>query len=280
MSVKKEANGRRSVAIEVEVPGTPEDVWQAIASGPGVSSWFVPTEIDGRVGGTIKVSFGPGMESVAQVTAWDPPRRMAKESPGMRPSSPPMATEWIVEGRAGGTCVVRVVHSLFAATDDWDDQLSGTESGWPGFFRVLRLYLERFKGQVGTGVAILAPTSGSIDQVWDRLKSGLGLVGAGVGARCTAPADAPPLSGRVEWVGAGDERELLLVLDGPGPGIVRVGVHAMGPVTAVMVSLYLYGDRGPALVARDEARWRAWMSQRFPPFGPTGAPRDGAPAPD
>ena len=33
------------------------------------------------------------------------------------------------------------VYSLFASTDDWDNQLEGTESGWPGFFRILRIYL-------------------------------------------------------------------------------------------------------------------------------------------
>jgi len=38
MSVKKEASGRRSVQVEVEVSGTPEEVWQAIATGPGISS--------------------------------------------------------------------------------------------------------------------------------------------------------------------------------------------------------------------------------------------------
>ena len=42
MSVKKEPSGRRSIQVEVEVPGTPEEVWQAIATGPGISSWFVP----------------------------------------------------------------------------------------------------------------------------------------------------------------------------------------------------------------------------------------------
>jgi uncharacterized protein YndB with AHSA1/START domain len=46
MSVKKEANGRRSVQIEVVVPGTPEEVWQAIATGPGISSWMVPAEFE------------------------------------------------------------------------------------------------------------------------------------------------------------------------------------------------------------------------------------------
>jgi ABC-type lipoprotein release transport system permease subunit len=29
MSVKKEPSGRRSVQVEVEVPGTPEQVWKA-----------------------------------------------------------------------------------------------------------------------------------------------------------------------------------------------------------------------------------------------------------
>jgi hypothetical protein len=32
MSVKKEPCGRRSVLVEVEVSGTPEEVWQAIAT--------------------------------------------------------------------------------------------------------------------------------------------------------------------------------------------------------------------------------------------------------
>ena len=41
MGVKEEASGLRSVQVEIEVAGTPEEVWQAIATGPGISSWFV-----------------------------------------------------------------------------------------------------------------------------------------------------------------------------------------------------------------------------------------------
>ena len=64
MSVKKETSGRRSVQLEVEVPGTPEEVWQAIATGPGISSWFMPTKFEERDGRPVAVtsSFGPGME--------------------------------------------------------------------------------------------------------------------------------------------------------------------------------------------------------------------------
>ena len=73
MSVKKESSGRRWVQVEVEVPGTPEEVWKAIATGPGISSWFVPTEFEERDGKPVAVTlnFGPGMESRSVVTTWD-----------------------------------------------------------------------------------------------------------------------------------------------------------------------------------------------------------------
>ena len=88
MSVKVEANGRRSVEVEFEVPGTPEEVWQALATGPGISSWFVPTDIDERDGKPVAVNyhFGPGMEIRSVVTAYDAPRTFAQEGEGMTPA--------------------------------------------------------------------------------------------------------------------------------------------------------------------------------------------------
>src|SRR5215467_4015956 len=111
MSVKKEASGRRSVQVEVELPGTPEEVWRAIATGPGISSWFVPTEFEERDGKpvAVKVDLGPGIEIRSPVTVWDPPRMFATEA-GL-PGSPPIANEWIVEARGGGACILRIVQS-------------------------------------------------------------------------------------------------------------------------------------------------------------------------
>src|ERR1043165_3525707 len=141
MPVKKGPSGRRLVEVEVEVPGTPEEVWEAIATGPGVTSWFVPTEVDGREGGKVIAHFGPGssMDSVAEITEWEPPRRFAAESQDMGPEAPTLATEWVVETREGGTCTVRVVHSWFMSTDDWDAQFEQAEMGWGVFFQILRL---------------------------------------------------------------------------------------------------------------------------------------------
>src|SRR2546422_6869503 len=192
MSVKKDASGRRSVQVEVEVPGTPEEVWQAIATGPGVSSWFVPTEGEERVGGTVTAHFGPGMDSSATITAWDPPRRFAAESGDLGPNAPTLATEWVVEARSGGTCVVRVVHSLFASTDDWDDQLERVESGWPAFFRILRLYLTQFSGKPCSRFQVMGFAAGPESKAWEALVGPLGLAGASLGQRRNTPAGVPP----------------------------------------------------------------------------------------
>ena len=264
MSVKKEASGRRSVQVEVEVPGTPEEVWQAIATGPGISSWFVPTEFEERDGKPVAVTlnFGPGMESRSVVTAWDPPRMYAAKGEGWG-GSPPIADEWTVEARGGGTCVVRVVHSLFASTDDWDNQLEGTESGWPGFFRILRIYLTHFRGQRSAMMQWIAPTAGTDAEAWETLAAALGLHGVRAGQRWTAPAGVPALSGLVEHVSQSPSNALLR-LDTPGPGTAALGAVDYGGSAMVTLSFYLYGDQAAGTVARETPLWQAWIHERFP----------------
>ena len=261
MSVKKEANGRRSVQVEVEVPGTPEQVWQAIATGPGQGAWFVPAEVDGRIGGTVTHHFGGGMDSDSTITEWDAPHRFTAEG-SWGPNAPTVATEWIVEARGGGTCLVRVVHSLFAETDDWDDQLTGVESGWPSFFRILRLYLERFAGQPSSQIQLVAMPAAS--GAWEKLAGALNLAGAAPGERRDAGDGAPPLSGIVESVNTAGHPHTLLRVDLPAPGAVFATVCPAGEKAFVSVSIYLYGDTAAAVVARDQPAWTAWMKELFP----------------
>jgi uncharacterized protein YndB with AHSA1/START domain len=264
MSVKKDASGRRSVQVEVEVPGTPEEVWQAIATGPGISSWFVPTEMVEQGGKpvAVKCNFGPGMESTSAVKVWDPPRKFAAENEGWG-GSPPMATEWSVEARSGGVCVVRVVHSLFASTDDWDNQLEGTESGWPGFFRILRLYLTHFRGQRSAIMQWMAPAAGTEAEAWATLTAALGLKGVGAGQRWAAPAGVPSLGGVVEHASQ-SPCNALLRLDQPGPGAAALGAVDYGGSVMVTLSFYLYGDQAAGIVARETPHWQAWIQEHFP----------------
>jgi uncharacterized protein YndB with AHSA1/START domain len=265
MSVKKEPNGRRSIQVEVEVPGTPEEVWQAIATGPGISSWFVPAEFEFRDGKPVatKLNFGPGMESRSEVTVWDPPRKWASQAEGWMLGMPPIANEWSVEARAGGICVVRIVNSLFASTDDWDNQLEGTEHGWPGFFRTLRIYLTHFRGQRSAILQRMAPFAGTEAEAWEALTTAVGVKGMSAGQHLTVPAGVPPLSGVVEYL-TQNPNDALLRVDKPGPGVLALGTFNMGGPSMVAMNFYLYGDHAADTIARVQPQWDAWIQKHFP----------------
>ena len=262
MSVKKEADGRRSISVEVEVPGTPEEVWDAIASGPGISKWFVPAQIEPRVGGKMVLNFGPGMDSESEVTAWNAPHSFsAKNSDGLGPGSPEMATEWTVEAHSGGTCTVRVVHSLFAATDEWDNQLGEVENGWPSFFVVLRMYLSHFRGQPGAHFQVMAPVPGTTREGWQALLDRLGVPSLTAGARVQSQAGAAPLAGVVEKVGPESHPNQAIVrLDEPSPGAAMLSTCGMGEQSFFVGSFYFFGPKATEGL-KAEKEWQDWLGQ-------------------
>ena len=265
MSIQSHPDGRRSVRSEVEVPGTPEQVWKAIASGPGITAWFVPTTLEPRVGGSLTSDFGGGMVSTATITAYEPPFRLAAESPGWTPGMPAVATEWTVEAKSGGTCIVRVVHSLFASTDEWDGQIEGTESGWPAFFRVLRRYLERFPGQPCAQVHAVAMTGDAPQAAWSALTRALGIEKPAAKARFRREiAPGCTLAGtivRIDAQGAGSSA--FAHLEEPLQGSLVAGAFPCG---GVMVSLqaYLYGPDSAAVAERTRPRAAEWLGALFP----------------
>ena len=78
--------------IEVELAGTPQQVWEAIASAGGISSWFMPTELEPRQGGAVVTHMGDD-SSPAWITAWTRPAASSTTSPS-GPSSPATPTPW------------------------------------------------------------------------------------------------------------------------------------------------------------------------------------------
>ncbi len=267
MSVKIGEDGRRSVQVEVEVPGSPEEVWQAIATGPGISSWFVPTEVEERVGGAVKANFGPGMESESTISQWDPPRRFMAEGSRMSEDGPTMATEWIVEAKSGGTCVVRVVHSWFAATDEWDGQFEMVEQGWKSFFTTLRLKLGRFPGQPGAAFDVAGMSDGGESEAWSALTAPFGLTDAAAGQEVRSHGGAPALSGRVEVAGPGGGHETMLLITEPGTGVCHFMAMPMGGPTYVSIRFYLFGEAAGSAATTAEPEWRHWFAERFPMGG-------------
>ena len=292
MPVKRDEDGRRYVEAEVEVPGSPEEVWQAIATGEGISSWFVPSKVEGREGGTTVTSFGPGMDAVAKITEWNPPKSFTAESQEGSGEEGPgtVATEWIVEAREGGTCVVRVVHRWFADTDDWDGEFEGHAYGWAtSFFLFLRLYLSHFPGQKCSAFQLSAISEKPAPDVWRTIRGALDVEEQE--GRFTSAPGTPELAGVVERLEVtdpellriretspqvvaalagmeGEEPELFLRLKRPAPGLAHVMSMAMGEQTFVSMRVHLYGDKGEAVAAEAEREWSDWLAERFPPPAP------------
>jgi len=100
----------RFIDLEIEVDGSPEEVWSAIATGPGITAWLQPTDVEEREGGRFAFDMGAGMNESGKVTAWDPPRWFATGGVEWRAAdgrTAKLATEWVIRARSGAlaSCV-------------------------------------------------------------------------------------------------------------------------------------------------------------------------------
>jgi hypothetical protein len=149
---------------EVELPATPEQVWEAIATGPGNAAWLFPSEVEPRQGGT--------NADGSVVTVWDPPRHFAVRAEG--PNGWFNAVEAIVEGREGGSTVLRWVHSgIFV--DDWDNQYDSADHHTDFYLHTLGQYLRYFGGRRATYVGAQGPPSSTGPDAFGMLRRALGL---------------------------------------------------------------------------------------------------------
>ncbi|WKN48907.1 SRPBCC domain-containing protein [Nocardioides sp. Arc9.136] len=244
--------------FSVEVPGTPEQVWQAIATARGMSAWFTPTTMEEREGGSLHFDMGPDMGSDGQVTAWEPPRRLVYEEDwaalmGKEPDAlSPLTSEFIVEAQSGGTCVVRVTSSGFGTGAAWESEFWDTMApGWTPFFDNLRLYLAHFPGQEATHLEATAAHAGDAEALWTAVRDQLGLGPEG------AAVDVRGATGTVERVG---DRQALVRLTAPVPGMLSVYTWDDGDGKATAgVRAYLFSADAADYVRREQPAWQDWL---------------------
>ncbi len=246
-----------------ELPGTPEQVWEAIATGNGITSWFMPTEVDERAGGAMCLHMGDD-DMPARITGWERPHRFAYVEPSEwataagqdSASVAEMATEFLVEAQSGGTCVLRVVSSSFGTGADWEQEFfHQMEQSWRPYFDNLRLYLTNFQGQQVTPLSVSATVAGPRDAVWSAMRRDLGVddVGQAVAARGVV--------GQVERMsGPPKPSELLVRLSEPVPGYLAFSAHGPdGGPAITYISGYLFSEDAAAYVGREEPAWQAWL---------------------
>lgn len=249
----------REIRRRLELDATPEQVWDAIATGPGITSWFVPTEVEPRAGGAVTQAFGGAMVATGVVTAYEPGRRFAY---GPVEETPPegreaYAFEFLVEGRDGGSTVLTFVHSGFGDGADWDGEYDGFATGWDLFLTNLRTALAHFAGEPAAGVVTAAYVDGAAADAWPVLLRGLGLTAMpSVGDRVTIAPDGPaPLDG---------------VVDVATPAFLGVrsahGLHRIGAEgdagCGISAYHYFYGD--PVDVDALTSAWQGWLDGLLP----------------
>lgn len=255
----------RVIRLEIEAPGTPEELWEMIATGPGITSWFVPAQVnpDAR---TLSLNFGPGMDAAGTITVWEPPHRFAyTESDGRN-----LAYEYTIEARNGGTCVVRLVNSGFGDGAEWDHEIESMTGGWKLFLHMLALSRTHFAGQPCSSVIINAIAPQPADEVWKTLNQSLSLPPAEVDDHVEAAgANVPPLTGTVVRKTPG---MLTILLDAPAPGVAFLLAEPWQDQTVAGLYLYLFGEQAAATLARDASAWRAWLERTLPSPAPAEAP--------
>ncbi|GAA5037613.1 uncharacterized protein YndB with AHSA1/START domain [Thermocatellispora tengchongensis] len=158
---------------EIELIATPEQVWQAIATGPGMDSWFMGrSELGAAEGGPANLTM-LGHTDEATITAYEPGERIATRTPESEDGRF-LAIEYLIEGRGGGTTVLRLVqHGMLG--DDWETEFEAMKAGWPIYLETLKQYLLHFAGRTPSVTTAFRPGAGGPDTIWKIVTGSLGV---------------------------------------------------------------------------------------------------------
>jgi len=222
---------------EIPLDATPEQVWSAIATGPGLAAWFMPMEID---------------PTSPIVVAHEPGRRLAIRMPE-GPDGSFHAFEYLIEAAGQGSAVLRFVHSGFTS-DDWGDEFDTmTSFGWDMYLHTLSQYLTHFAELPAQYVEAEGPPASADEAAWPRLLDALGLsdpVKEGAGVRFDVPG-LGAVEGVVDYV-----TPKFVGLRAPAALIRFHGRDIIGMPVAVSQHIYVssYDIDGA------HRAWEAWLA--------------------
>ncbi len=228
--------GEAEVHKDVPLDASPEEVWDAIATGPGLATWFMPMELDPDSG---------------MVVAWEPGKRLAVRTPPSEHGSSE-AFEYLIEARDGGSTVLRFAHTLVG--DDWSDEyVSMAGRGWDMYLYTLAEYFAHFRGRPATYVEAEAPPSSAAQEKWSLLLDAVGGRTAESAVELTLPGMAP-VAGTVDYL-----TENFLGIRSTDSLVRFHGRWPLGMPVAVSQHVYVEGTDATALAAA----WKGWLEDAF-----------------
>ncbi|ADD39930.1 SRPBCC family protein [Stackebrandtia nassauensis] len=242
---------------EIELDASVDEVWEAVSTGQGFATWFVPHDIKTDENGVPVVAegdFGSGNTDQGRLLEWEPKRRVKF---GNYSSDSTQVLEFLVEGKDSGSTVLRLVQSG-AQGEDWEMEYHS--KGWDLFFQNLREYLEYFRGKPVANALVMSFTTVDAKTVWERMYAALGAnrdLAVGDLVELT-PKGVEPIKGTVDIAVPGAVLGVRTE-----DGLYRFGGQGADAWGMVNAFHYRYGtDVDPAEWTE---RWQRWINEVFPP---------------
>jgi uncharacterized protein YndB with AHSA1/START domain len=161
------------IAKEFELAASPAQVWDAIATGPGIDAWFMGhSEVEPQEGGDVTFSLGD-FATVGTVTTWEPRQQFSYRSAEF-PDGSHMAFDYLIEGRDGGSTVLRMAQSG-VLDGNWEAEYDALDKGWNLYLHTIGEYIEHFEGKVPQTVDAAGAQADDEVKAWELLKTGLGV---------------------------------------------------------------------------------------------------------
>jgi uncharacterized protein YndB with AHSA1/START domain len=239
------------ITKDIDVDATPEQVWDAIATGAGMDSWFMGRNmIEPRQGGKTTWSIGD-YTAESTVTTWEPPARFAfTQEPD--PDGSFHRFNYQVTGRGGGASI-RYEHTGMLG-DDWEAEYEAMQEGDPAYLFKLVQYVTYFPGRYATSVEAIGPDAADRERAMATFRRALGLGDdVEVGEPVKAELDGiGTVDGSVDYVSPSflgvRTADAILRFIWAFDGRVMVGHHLFGDGV----------DRGTA-----ERAWGDWLARSF-----------------
>jgi uncharacterized protein YndB with AHSA1/START domain len=155
----------------IQINATPDQVWQHISEAEGIVRWFAPeASVTPGEGGSVMISWGPGMEGTAPIHIWEPGHRLAwKEG-----TDNPKLIDFQIEAK-DGTTTLTLVQSGFGEGAKFEDEYEAVNGGWRTYMRALKFALEHHQGATCTPVSIFRVIEATRDELTPKLAAALGL---------------------------------------------------------------------------------------------------------
>jgi uncharacterized protein YndB with AHSA1/START domain len=237
------------IVVEQTLDASPEQVWEAVTTGPGMDGWFMGrNHVTPGVGGTVRIEL-PGADLESTITTWDPPHRFVHVTPE-GDDGRVMTFAYDIEGRDGGS-VLRFVHSGALPDDEWEAEYDALQTGDPAFIAKLETHLKHFRGRRATPLFLVGSGPISAEQCWAILRRELGVgpeAGVGAPVRAEIP-EVGEIDGVVEYV----SRDFFGVRTDDA---ALYFVHGLGGPLVLEHHLFDEPDAASA-----ERAWSAWLER-------------------